>query len=289
MPPACTGPSENLPIHMQTKIIKKIFAAFHRKKDTVVSFEDAFHYRPDDFVIVSYPKSGSTWLRFIIANLIYDGIGRNGNQVDFLSAQLLVPEISEQALANGADFNSLPPPRILRSHSAKKQFFPNVIYLLRDGRDVLVSYYYHFAKFNNFKGTISEFISSNLRKSDWHEHVNSWLFTGSHLSNLYILRYENMILDPLSEVRRLLSFVGLNRTVNQVNAALQSSTFDKMRALEQINGLGYVEEGNKQIRFVRAGKIGQWRKEFTERDTALIKEKYGDTLIRAGYETSHFW
>lgn len=275
--------------HMLREIINRIPGNFLGKKNTSVSFEDTFQYRPDDYVIVSYPKSGSTWLRFIIANLINNEIDKGGKQVDFLTAQLLVPEISKQALYNGADFESLPSPRIMRSHSLRKRHFPNVIYLLRDGRDVLVSYYYHFLKFNNFKGNLSEFISSDVRKTEWHDHVTSWLFTDPHIPNLYILRYENMIYDPLFEIRRLLSFVRLLRTIDEVNTAIQSSAFHKMRTLERRKGLGYVDQGNREVHFVRAGQIGQWTKEFCERDKALIKEKYGDTLIRVGYETSHSW
>ena len=106
----------------------------------VDAFAKAFHYRQDDVVIVSYPRSGSTWLRFIFAHLIRDRVSDQSTNVDFLFVQRFIPAISAAIQQKGVDYEALPFPRIMRTHSLYIKEIPKVIYLMRDGRDVLVSY-----------------------------------------------------------------------------------------------------------------------------------------------------
>lgn len=67
------------------------------------AFENSFNYRPNDVVIASYPKSGSTWLRFMLAALTSDDPLR----VDFLAAHLKAPELSSTTEHHGIDFDAL--------------------------------------------------------------------------------------------------------------------------------------------------------------------------------------
>ena len=108
-----------------------------------------FSYRESDVFLISYPKSGSTWLRFILANIIALDINHKKRlRVDFSSVNQLIPALSLDALKNGADYKNIPDPRLMRSHRLYTPNFRNVIYLIRDGRDVITSYYYHYKKFH---------------------------------------------------------------------------------------------------------------------------------------------
>ncbi len=269
--------------------VRKLFNRLSRNRHRAEPFENVFHYRPDDVVIVSYPRSGSTWLRFIMAHLIHNMIPGEPKEVDFLRTQLIVPEISEEAHRKGADFETLPSPRIMRSHSLYNSHFPNVVYLMRDGRDVLVSYYYYFKKFQGFEGTLYEFLRCDARRVEWDEHVNSWIYQNPSLSNVYVIRYENMLRDPFQEVEELAHFIGLERTAEQMRKAIEGSDFHTVRQIEERKGLGYTNAGNPKIRFIRKGGSGNWRDEVGEREKALIKQRFGNALIRTGYESSFQW
>ena len=91
-------------------------------------------YSSDTF-IVSYPKSGNTWLRFIIANMLTKELVTMKNIDEF------VPDIynfKKQINAKGE-------PRFIKTHNVNLKQYPKTIYIHRDYRDVLVSYY-HFQK-----------------------------------------------------------------------------------------------------------------------------------------------
>jgi hypothetical protein len=269
--------------------IRKLTQRLRRHERHRDSFEDTFDFKPDDVVIVSYPKSGSTWLRFIIANLLNKTFPKSHEEVDFLRMQLIVPEISLDACRNGADFAVLSSPRVMRSHALYNRRFPNVIYILRDPRDVLLSYYYHFQKFHHFDGTLLDFLRSDVRKVEWDEHVNSWIFQNPCLDNLCVVRYEDMLNDTFVEVEKMLRFAGLSLTPPDIHGAVEKSGFNRLRELEERKGLGYVDDPKKDIRFIREGRKGAWQEGFGRAEKTYVKEKLGTILIRTGYESSFLW
>jgi hypothetical protein len=95
--------------------------------------ERDFAVYPDDTFVVSYPRSGNTWTRFLIANLIYPE-----KNVGFTNIEKLIPDTSSQS--NRA-LKSTPRPRIIKSHEYFDHRYRKVIYIVRDPRDVALSYY----------------------------------------------------------------------------------------------------------------------------------------------------
>ena len=122
--------------------------------------------------LVSYPRSGNTWVRFLIANLLKPA----GVEIDFHNVQEYVPEINR----NNDIIESILSPRVIKSHALYDPAFPKVIYLVRDGRDVYVSYYYYRLKQLEEGYTFSDF----LRQKDhypslWNDHVEFLAEMGS--------------------------------------------------------------------------------------------------------------
>ncbi len=179
----------------------------------------------------------------------------------------------------------------MRTHSLFIPTFPKVVYLLRDGRDVLVSFYHHHRKLLGFNGSFSEFLRGRRRRTEWAEHVEDWIFRNPRLDNICVIRYENMLKDTAREMRQLVQFIGLGCTDAQIQTAIVRSAFDKMRRIEETKGLAlsYGHAEKSELRFVRKGVAGDWRETFTESDKVYFKEQFGGTLIKAGYEASNLW
>ena len=118
--------------------------------------------------LVSYPRSGNTWVRFLLANLLKEG---SEVEIDFHNVHRYVPEINR----NNDIIKSLVPPRVIKSHALYQQSFPKVIYLVRDGRDVYVSYYYYRLKQLDEGSTFSDFLRREDHfPSSWKDHIELW-------------------------------------------------------------------------------------------------------------------
>ncbi|HLI30949.1 MAG TPA: sulfotransferase domain-containing protein [Terriglobia bacterium] len=94
---------------------------------------------PDDVFLVSYPKSGNTWLRFLAGNLVNPTC-----PVTFANIECRVPSIY---LNPESKLRSLPRPRILKSHECFVPQYSRVIYVVRDPRDICLSYYHYLIKY----------------------------------------------------------------------------------------------------------------------------------------------
>src|ERR1700685_1517671 len=88
---------------------------------------------PDDTFLVSFPRSGNTWIRFLIANLLNPGI-----EVSFTNIERLIPDTASKS---SRTMKREARPRIIKSHEYFDVRYPKVIYIVRDPRDVALSYY----------------------------------------------------------------------------------------------------------------------------------------------------
>ncbi len=136
---------------------------------------------PDDIFLVSFPKSGNTWTRFLLGNLM-----NPDKPVGFADIESVVPDI---AVFPRADFRKLKPPRLIKSHDCFDPRYRRVIYIIRDPRDVAVSLYYYAKKVKNIDDsfTLEAFITRMLvpgrsYNGTWGEHAGSWLVNASNIA-----------------------------------------------------------------------------------------------------------
>ena len=101
-----------------------------------------------DIFLVSYPRSGNTWLRFVLGTYI------SGENVDWINLEYIFPDIYKCS----EDFLSkLQSPRYIKSHHPYDSRYNKIVYVVRDPRDVLVSYYFWHVKFGYFEDTRHSF------------------------------------------------------------------------------------------------------------------------------------
>src|SRR5438270_613556 len=93
---------------------------------------------PTDVLLVSYPRSGNTWLRFLLANAL-----RPAQVATFADVGAVVPDIYDEP---DRDLLRRPVPRVLKSHEPFDERYRRVLYLVRHPADVAVSYYHYLIK-----------------------------------------------------------------------------------------------------------------------------------------------
>lgn len=244
---------------------------------------------PDDVFIVSYPRSGNTWTRFLIGNLLSPQ-----KPVTFANVETMVPEIY---LFPDRVLRQLPRPRLLKSHECFDPRYKSIIYIVRDPRDVAVSYYHYAIKREWIadKYPIDEFVRRLLTAefdvrarwaAAWDDHVLSWISTRRGKPGFLLLRYEDMLQDPEQALSDIVRLLNLNASDDRLSRAVQLSSADHMRDLEQSEGKHWLLTKNtrQDKPFVRTAKTGGWRSELPKQSVADIEAAWGEVMESVGYK-----
>jgi hypothetical protein len=231
--------------------------------------------RDDDLFIVSYPRSGNTWMRFLLANLLAPH-----ETITFRNIENYVPDIHKSASV----LVGWQGRRFVKSHHRHYDCYPKFIYLYRDGRDALVSYYHYVSEKKVFAGSFDDFVSSPLASKfgSWREHVTSAVdFAASHPERVLLLQYERILSQSKESATRAAVFAGLDVDETNLDSAVAKSSFDQLRAIEKKFGGEKID--NREVTFFRKGEVGQWRNYFTDASYERYLRDNSETLVRLGY------
>src|SRR5205085_11792879 len=143
---------------------------------------------PTDVFLVSYPRSGNTWLRFLLANAL-----RPAEPATFATFGEVVPDIYDET---DRELRRRPSPRVLKSHEPYDERYRRVVYLVRHPADVAVSYYHYLIKMRQIPPgyEVARFVASFVRGrlddfGTWGQHVSGWLDGREAGSHFPFLRY----------------------------------------------------------------------------------------------------
>jgi hypothetical protein len=218
----------------------------------------------------------------LIGNLIH-----GDDPLTFANVESRVPSIylNEEVLQRA------PQPRFIKSHEYFDPRYKKVVYFVRDPRDVAVSYYHFWLKVRLIEDGypideyVERFVAGELDGfGSWSENVGSWLGARGEDPGFLLLRYEDLLEDPISELRRIASFLSIRATEEQLRRAIELSSADRMRRLEKEHPSW---EGIKQSRedkaFVRTARAGGWRDELPEASVVRIEKAWGRVMEGLGY------
>jgi hypothetical protein len=249
-----------------------------RRLFATVAREAGLHLIDDhdasDVFFVGFPKSGHTWVQYLIASLF----GADVRHCPDALVHDLVPDVHDRRF-----YRRYSTPMVFKSHALPQPDYRRVIYLLRDGRDVMVSYYHHACvrfgsqDWNHFVGRPPGL------NAKWHEHVETWL-ANPYDAELLILRYEDLKRDAPTELRRICSFLGRTEPDARIQEVVSSAAFEIMQAREK--KIGWEDPTwPKEKAFVRRGAVGSFRDEMPAPALALFLAESGPILKRLGYLT----
>jgi hypothetical protein len=253
--------------------------------------------------IAAYPKSGNTWARFMVCNLLF------GRQESAAALATLVPDIHEGRQATQCPEGGA----LLKTHFPFSGSVPfadrtvAAIYIIRHPADVLVSNFFYSqrsagnsdpstADFDRYVEMFLEYRGDKrwieLGMGSWEQNVRSWLQEPLPFPVVRI-RYEDMIHDPQGACRVMARLLRPQSSAADIEGAVQNSSFNRMRDIERADirgkriGIFYkpylqasIDSGN---RFMRRGVAGDGVARLNPQQRARLLDVFGALLQEMGY------
>ncbi|XP_010186291.1 PREDICTED: sulfotransferase 1 family member D1-like isoform X2 [Mesitornis unicolor] len=249
---------------------------------------EAFQARPDDLLIATYPKSGTTWLSEILDMIYHDGDVEKCRR-DVIYNRVPFLEMKVPGMLSGVEqLEKTPSPRLVKTHlpihllpTSFQDKGCKVIYMARNPKDVVISYYYFYqmAKLHPDPGTLAEFLETFLAGKaaygSWYEHVRGWWDKRQEKWLLYLF-YEDMKKDPQREVRKILQFLGREVSEGTVARILHHTSFQEMKKNPAANyeTIPTSMMDHNLSPFLRKGISGDWKNHFTVAQNERFDEHY---------------
>ena len=223
-----------------------------------------------DIFIVSYPKSGVTWLCLILANIL-NILKADNRRIDYFSVHDYIPDIH----SNPQRIIGLEPPRIIKTHEKFKEWskriskkghgiiYPRVIHLVRDGRDSMVSYFHYINAMKTHKIDLNHFLKNKIGCQDcWAQHTTEW--TDNNIIDTrkkHIIQYESLRMDPKGEIKQLMNFIGIDVSDEIIIKSIDLADIKIIQNFEKLYGSD-VQYTDKSYMFARKGTTGINEKEY---------------------------
>jgi hypothetical protein len=269
--------------------------------------------------LASYPKSGNTWLRAYLANLVADRAeplrpnelmnhaddealperfselaGKPSAELDFGEIAVLRPQV-HALIAQRAQGT-----RLVKSHNMAGsvdghplynwRVSAGAIYLVRNPLDVAVSMTHHFGLSvdeaierlgNDNVATANDGLFVSQVLGSWSRHVAGWVDAAGQLGPRgLVLRYEDLLEKPEKHFSKAAKLLGV-RDRARIERAVKHASFGTLSTLEKREG--FIEAANEQSRFFRSGKANQWREALSREQIARVVHDHREQMAKFKY------
>ncbi len=230
------------------------------------------------YVVNEYPKSGGTWVGQML-----------GRALDVPYPRLSFPALK---------------PSIIHTHYLQPGGMKNVVVVWRDGRDVMVSWYFHslflnkynngdlmnkfrkdlaFSDYEDIRENMPAFIDyvfnrAHYPRFSWSEFVRRW----HAIDGVTYVRYEDLRQNTPGELQRIVG-------------KLSGETLDARKGAEVVEEFSFARQTGRQPgvesknSFLRKGTVGDWQNHFNQEARETFDRYAGNELLMLGYETDRMW
>ena len=267
--------------------------------------------------LASYPKSGNTWVRAFLANLVANRAdpvpldelaryaedeanpelfsalaGKPSSQLDLGEIAVLRPQV-HAAIAQRAQGT-----RFVKTHNMAGSFdghplhnwqvSAGAICVVRNPLDVAISMTHHFGlgldeaierlgDENVATANDALFVSQML--GSWSLHVKGWADMAN--ASVLIMRYEDLLDKPAKQFAKIAKLVGLGQDRHRIDRAVKHAGFQSLSSLEKKHG--FVEASDKGTRFFRKGRVNEWREALSREQVQRVIGAHREQMQRFGY------
>ncbi|XP_063076622.1 cytosolic sulfotransferase 3-like [Engraulis encrasicolus] len=248
-----------------------------------------FKALPDDILVATYPKAGTTWMSYILDLLYFKQKDKEREKSVAIFDRVPFLEFITPGFPTGLEtVESLTTrPRLIKTHLpiqfVPKSFWDNncrMVYVARNAKDNAVSYY-HFDRMNmvqpepkDWNSFLDRFMEGKMVFGSWYDHVTGWWDKKQTYPNLLYMFYEDMVQDTGRELERLCSFLGLSTSLEERERIRGGVQFDAMKANPMANYSTDPVMDFKVSPFMRKGKVGDWKSHFTVAQNESFDEHY---------------
>ena len=272
--------------------------------------------------IASYPKSGNTWIRSFLCSYFFLDLDKESFSFDVLRHMPVFPnkklfnafgsnpknlqELAKSWIQVQKKINLNKKVNFLKTHNAfgnyKKHHFTDkintlgAIYIVRDPRDVLVSYSKHMKKSisetlkliqdDNHIGFLEdkEGVIGDIRGS-WSQHYNSW--KNFNIREKLIIKYEDLIEDPFNNFLKAINYlnrlIGLKVDEENIKKCIKITSFNNLQNLEKTTGFKEKLTNHSDVPFFNTGKVKQWQKVLDKETINIVEKKFAKEMSELNY------
>jgi len=234
------------------------------------------------YIVNEYPKSGGTWVKNMLAHSIN------------------IPAWNREL----SPYQSC----VMQGHWIRPRAMVKPLIVYRDGRDVMISFYYHSFFYNDLlNGVYVDRMKSQLKFDDysdiksnlltfmkfvfetpvsprfsWTKFVDVWHGRPDKFS----VRYEDLRLNTPSELRRILQEIcpEKNWTIQAAEATVEAFKMENMQKKQASLNKGIYGKQTAEVPFIRSGSVGGWSQHFTDESLEWFEKKAGQQLLKLGYK-----
>ena len=273
--------------------------------------------------VASYPKSGNTWMRSLLANIIYLKDSDFNFEIlkritdfdtltnySFLKEEIIkdrglekLENISKYWIKAQKNFNLKGEKKLFKTHASNLSYLGNAytnnetakgaIYIIRDPRDVVISYSNHLnksidetIKIIQKDNTITYSHKNNfpVLMSRWDYHIMSWF---NLKSPKIFIQYEHMLDNTEMIIKILVKFLNehlsynITITDNSIKKIIENTNFEKLKEKEKTEGF---PEASKNSVFFRKGIKNQWQDILSSNQEKVISEAFYRTMKKFNYK-----
>lgn len=271
--------------------------------------------------LASYPKSGNTWFRVFLTNLLRDcdepADINDLERTPIASARNLFDDLAGVPASDLSfdEIDSLRPDVYMKiAQDAKEPVYQKVhdayiyiphgrplippeatrcaVYFVRNPLDVAVSFAHHTALSYDamIKAMVNPDYSFCSKPGRLHNQLRQKLLSWSgHIRSwteqndfpVHIMKYEDMLADTFSVFKDAVYFIGLEKSDEQIRKAIRFSSFEELKKQEEQEG--FNEKAPNAESFFRKGISGSWKEELTAQQIGQIVRDHGEMMERYGY------